>query len=121
MKFKRGNKAAAGVARPNAGRKPDWLKEKCQTIIDREELIDLLGRVARGDDMEQVVTDNGEVLQVPASIKDRLKAIEMLLTRGFGKPDSDVAQSMAPQTPQDSVLRAEQAARLLKELERISA
>lgn len=83
--FAKGNKASAGVKKPNSGRDPDWLKAKCHEIIDRLQLVEFLGKVAGGENVEQVVTDQGEALPVPASVKDRLRAVEMLLDRGYGK------------------------------------
>jgi hypothetical protein len=74
-----------GGARKNAGRDSDWLKAKCQEQIDRYDLMGFLGKVAGGEDVEQVVTSEGTTLYVPAPVKDRLRATEMLLDRKFGK------------------------------------
>lgn len=104
---------APGGKRKNAGRTPEWLAAKCAKIVDRKKLVEFLAKVASGEDMEQVVTDKGEILRVPASIKDRIKAVEILLNRGFGKDvhplehhDESAAGRMA-----------ERAAEILKELE----
>jgi len=67
------------------GRPPEWLKAKCQELIDRNQLIEFLADVAAGKDVDQRINENGEVLKIPADVKDRLKATEMLLDRGFGK------------------------------------
>jgi hypothetical protein len=84
--FQKGNKAAAGPHAPGSGRPAEWLKSKCRDIVDSNSLIDFLADVAGGKVLVQVVTDEGECLNVPAQIKDRLKAVEMLLDRGWGKP-----------------------------------
>lgn len=80
------------------GRKPDWLKAKCAKIIEDNALIEFLGDVASGENVEAVVSIDGKnSLKVPAKVKDRLAATEMLLDRGFGK----VPQVVADVTPQD--------------------
>jgi len=88
MPFQLGHKLAPGGKFGNkggTGRPPEWLRSKCQYIVDREQLVEFLGRVASGDDVDQVINQNGECLKVPASVKDRIKAVELLLDRGFGK------------------------------------
>lgn len=82
--FKKGNKAAIGN-KGGHGRSPDWLKQKCREIVERDELIEFLGKVARGDSVEQVVTSQGEVLPVPAPVSERRKAALDLIERGWGK------------------------------------
>ena len=69
--FKKNNQAAIGH-RGGGGRPPDWLKAKCQKIVDREKLVEFLGRVGGG--------------VVDCEVKDRLRAIEILMDRGWGKP-----------------------------------
>lgn len=73
-----------GGKREGAGRKPDWLKLRCQKLIDRHKLLDYLARVAAGKETEQRSTKDGAVT-VEVSAHDRLHALEMLLDRGFGK------------------------------------
>lgn len=94
--FKKGYDArrrTSGGAQPGAGRPPDWLKAKCDKIIDKYDLLGFLGKVAGGESIEQVVTDQGETIRVPAPVKDRLRAAEMLLDRRFGKPTQQVEAS----------------------------
>lgn len=83
--FERNNDAAKGGARDGAGRPPDWLKEEILKIGDPLEIIRFYHRVATGEDLEQVVTDSGESVSVPASVKDRLRAAELFLDRAIGK------------------------------------
>ena len=96
-----------GGKRNGAGRKPDWFKEKCASILERKKLIDFVGRVASGEETEQkvvVVRDGNEahteVEEVRASIHDRLYAFEMLANWGVGKP----AQTMALTNPDGTAL-----------------
>lgn len=112
-RFKDGNKASAGVAKPNAGRPPDWLKEKCRGLVDKRELVEFIANVAAGEDMEQVVTESGVTIAVPAAIKERLKACEILLSRGWGRIDD----GSVPKSVDESVRNAENAMKVLKQLE----
>lgn len=79
-----------GGARPGAGRPAEWLKAKCREIVDRDDLIGFLGKVAKGADIDQVVTPMGECLKVPASVKNRIAAATELLDRGYGRPNQTV-------------------------------
>ena len=79
--FTKGNKAGGnkkGSKSPGSGKTPDWLKEKCQNIVDKNNLIEFLGKIASSEDQ---------------NTKDRMKAIEMLLDRGFGKPQQTMEHS----------------------------
>lgn len=82
-----------GGKRKGAGRPHDWLKEKCQEAIDKNKLIDFLTRVATGEETESHVTKDGDVVDIPMGGMVRLKATEMLMDRGFGKPQQEVAVS----------------------------
>lgn len=95
MPFKKGQSGNPKGSKPGSGvgRKPDWLKEKCRKIIGDAKLVEFLGKVAGGANTEQVVTDQGETLSVPAPIKDRLRAVEMLLDRGYGKASQPIEHS----------------------------
>lgn len=85
--FQIGNKSACGPHSPGSGRPPDWLKNACREIVDKRELIRFLGAVASGEKVDVFVSrESDTVCRIPAGIKDRLKAIEMLLDRGWGKP-----------------------------------
>ncbi len=92
-RFAKGHSVKKGKASPGSGRTPDWLKEKCKQIVDKRKLVEFLGKVAGGENTEQVVTDQGETLSVPAPIKDRIKATEILLDRGFGKVSQPLEHS----------------------------
>lgn len=79
---KKGNKGGSG--RPS-----DWLREKCEGIIEKKKLIEWLGNVASGESVDtRIVFDEDNVPhheKLPAAIKDRLRAMEMLSDRAWGK------------------------------------
>lgn len=92
-RFLKGAPNPGGTKNNGGGRPPDWLKKKCQDIIQKNKLIEWLGKVAAGADVDQQINLNGECLKIPASVKDRLKAIEMLQDRGWGKPTQEIESS----------------------------
>lgn len=67
------------------GKDLDWLKEKCRELVRRDKIVEFLANVAKGEPVEQAVGSEGEVISIPASVRDRIKATELLLDRGFGK------------------------------------
>ena len=94
-RFKPGNKEAKGGAREGAGRPPEWLREKCRE--HGEDVLQFLIDVATGKNMEQVVNDQGETIGVPASVKDRIKAAEIVLDRGYGKSEQKIEMNDSSQ------------------------
>ena len=98
--FGKGNKASQGIPKPNAGRPPDWLKDKCREAGPK--VVEFLIDVATGQNMEQVVNDNGETIGVPAAVKDRIKAAEVVLDRGYGKPDQKMDMNLNDVTKRPS-------------------
>ena len=84
---KNGVSGAMGGKREGAGRPSDWLKEKCREIVTKHKIIEFLADVATGENVEQAVGNEGEVISVPAAVRDRIKATELLLDRGYGKAD----------------------------------
>lgn len=88
---------AKGGKRANAGRTPDWLKGRCREAGPG--IIEFLIKVATGGPMEQVVNAEGEVIGVPAAVKDRIKAAEVVLERGYGKvPQAITGEDGGPVT-----------------------
>ena len=93
MPFTKGHKLAPGGPRPNSGPRPDWLKIKCQKLIEKNNLIEFLANVASGEYTERIIAEAGQTIIVrrSANAETRLKALSMLLDRGFGKPPQDMA------------------------------
>src|SRR4051812_14023483 len=91
--FTKGHKHAKGGTREGAGRKPDWLKDKCSELVERKKIIEFLADVASGEKVSRILTVAGTSIPVSADLKDRIKASEILLERGFGKSIQPVMQS----------------------------
>jgi hypothetical protein len=99
MAFKKGHKFSKGGARPGSGRPSDWLRDKCQGLISRHKLIEFLAQVASGEYMENVFDGSQKTgLMRSAEAKDRMRAVEMLLDRGFGKAQQSIEHSGNLQT-----------------------
>lgn len=82
-----------GGKRKGAGRRPDWLKKKCCDLVDKNKLVEFLSRVADGSESFMALDKLGRAVEIGPEIKDRLRAVEMLLDRGFGKAIQGVEHS----------------------------
>lgn len=91
MPFEKGHKFAKGGKREGAGRQPDWFRKRCAEIVEKKKLVEFIGRVAAGEEVESKLSKDGDVVELPVSIHDRLYASEMLFDRGFGKPIATAA------------------------------
>lgn len=92
MAFKPGHddRRGKGGKREGSGRSPDWLKEYTRTIVEKDKLVDRLAQIARGENIEQPLS-NGEVVPIPAPVAEQRKAILDLLERGWGKATQPVS------------------------------
>ena len=91
MAFKKGHPKYPGTGgkREGSGRKPDWLREKCQKLIEKNNLLDFLCNVATGTSYHQ---PGGEDSYFgPAPVRDRIRATEMLIDRAYGKVPVPIA------------------------------
>jgi hypothetical protein len=81
--FARGNQVKKGKASPGSGRTPDWLKAKCRAAAPK--VIKFLIDLADGKPVERVIEADGKIRWVPGNARDRSRAGEMLMDRGYGK------------------------------------
>ncbi len=79
------------------GRPKEVLRRRCREEIETRGGIEFVGRVMDGTETDAVTLTVGsgkdahtEVVQVPAKIRDRLYAFELLADRGYGKPEQAV-------------------------------
>ncbi len=89
-KFEPGNKMGKGGARKGTGPKPNWLKELAADLLKKHKLIEYVGDVARGEQVEDhaQVTVTGKLVRykTAADTPMRLKAVEFITDRAEGKP-----------------------------------
>jgi len=88
-----GNKKGCPKGAHHIGRSPDWLKTRCEEIFEKRNLVEFLGQVAGGDEVDFTVTSDGSIVRHAANIKARLQAIEMLKDWRWGKATQDVRHS----------------------------
>lgn len=96
MPFKKGQSGNPAGAKPGVhhqGRPSDWFREQCQIAIQEARGIEFARDVLAGKDFPQLATGDGEVLPLPPALKERLKALEFLSDRGYGKPNQSVEVS----------------------------
>jgi len=71
-----------------------WLSTKCRNFVDQYELLNFLCEVAVGKFFtEQIFETRGgrfESRPVYPDIRDRLRAVEILLDRGYGKSVQEI-------------------------------
>lgn len=98
--LRNGVKGAQGGKRQGAGRTPDWLKEKCKSLLDKKRLIDFVGDVAAGEPVQAYFgskdadgRQHKTEATVSADVKERLRAVEMLKEWGFGKSSQPIEHS----------------------------
>ena len=93
--FRKGVKMSQGRTNPGgSGRHgPTWLQAHVRKLIAENDIIGKLIRIAAGEPEDHAVTMAGKVIAVPAPMTARVKASEILLDRGYGKP----AQSLEVQ------------------------
>ena len=99
----------------NSGRRADWFRETCQDIIDQEKLLEFVGRVAAGKEVEEklVSTKMGhDIVSVACDAQTRLAAFKMLAEWGVGKPIQYVVQPA--RSPEESVLKVQQMLELVR-------
>ena len=83
-----------GGFREGAGRKPNWVRLKCQDIIVESKILEFLAGVARGEEKDFKVSHLGKIVSVPVSVKDRIDACRELLDRGVGKAQTFLDMSI---------------------------
>ena len=100
----------------NSGRRADWFREECARIIDEEQLISFIGRVAAGKETEEKLVSGKtghEIVMVACDAQTRLQAFKMLAEWGVGKPIQYVRE--APRSPEESVLKVQQMLDLVRQ------
>lgn len=91
--LRHGNKPGSGGAREGAGRPTDWLRSQCEKLVKKKALIEFMSDVAEGKEVSTYITETGEKIPCPASIKDRITATTFLVDRAFGKPKESIEHS----------------------------
>jgi hypothetical protein len=106
------------------GRPKEILRRRCREQIETRGGIEFVGRVMDGTETEDVTVTIGsgkdartEVVQVRPKLRDRLLAYELLMDRGYGKPD----QALTVEDEPPELSGEENMARILELLPRVMA
>lgn len=89
--FEKGNQTAKGN-KGGTGRPPDWIRDKIDEIVDWDKKIQFLNNVVDGKPVDRFYSAQGKRtnLLLPAGIRERIRALEILLERRWGKAPQDI-------------------------------
>lgn len=98
--FKAGDDPRRGHGLPGrSGRRPAAFTLACQGISDRLQLAEVAAKIAAGELGEKVVAGNGEIIYTDTKNSDRLAAIKLLWSYGYGAPPQTLTLDEDPETP----------------------
>lgn len=112
--FPKGNKLAKGGARPGAGRPPNWYRDICAELLEKNKLFEYRAKVAMGEKVEVSLTagkDGVKSEAVEPKADTRLQAIRDLEYTAFGKPPQALQVTGEMKVNLVSVVRRARAAR----------
>lgn len=70
----------------NSGRHASEVSLRCQGIIEKWKLFDVLAKIARAEIEEEYVTKDGVVVSGATKNSDRIAAIKQLAAYAYGQP-----------------------------------
>ena len=89
-----GNPNGRPVGRSKKGRPPNYLKRKCQQLLDHKEVFQFLKDVVTGNpNADYTLNMSGKVIPIPPRARLRLDAIHDLMNRGYGLPTQSIELS----------------------------
>lgn len=106
MPFKKGQSGNPAGAKPGVhhiGRPPDWFRDQCRVALEEARGVEFARDVLAGKEFPQLATGEGEVIPLPPALKDRLKALEWLADRGWGKANQTMEVTGANGDPLNGV------------------
>ena len=106
---------------PNAGRPPSRVKALALALVEREDLIEVLGKIAVAELGEKWLDKEGEEVYGETKNTDRIAAIKLLLAYGDGLPTQRQELTGADGGPvETNVVTDSPRERLVGELARIA-
>lgn len=84
--------------RPGAGRPSEAHRAECRKLVEDLKIREFFGNVAKGDKLDFTVTMSGKVVDIPASIRNRLMAGLTLIEHGYGKAPQEITHSISEET-----------------------
>lgn len=72
------------------GRPKEVWRRHIRKALERAGGVDFLVRVVKGEVKEQVVDNDGNLVEIPPKVRDRIVAANILIEQAFGKPPQHV-------------------------------
>lgn len=85
-----GGALLVGGTNPGSGRPKDVWRARVRGALESADGLGFLVRVVKGEVHEQIVDEDGAVVDVPPKIRDRIVAANILVEQAYGKPPMDV-------------------------------
>jgi len=96
--FQKGNRLGVGGAKPGAGRPSDAHRAQCRNLVETLKIRDFFGDVTKGKKVDFTVTMDGKVVNVPASVRNRMFAGLTLMEHGYGRAPQEIQHSISPES-----------------------
>jgi hypothetical protein len=96
--FQKGHKLAPGGARVGAGAPSNMHRAECRKLVESLKIRDFFGDVTKGKKVDFTVTMDGKVVNVPASVRNRMFAGLTLMEHGYGRAPQEIQHSISPES-----------------------
>ncbi len=95
FRFQKGNKFGKGGAREGAGQPSALHRAACRKLVEDLRIREFFGDITQGKKVDFTMTLAGKVVNVPASIRNRILAGITLIEQGHGKK-TEVTHTLNP-------------------------
>ncbi len=99
------------------GRPKEVWRRRVREALEQAEGVEFLVRVVKGEVVEKVVDEDGQVVEIPPKLRDRIIAANILIEQAHGKPPQEVTlEDERPRPTGEQIM-----ARILELLPRVVA
>ena len=91
-----GNPGNSGGKKGRSGRPSSDFRTACKNIADKYKFLEMLAEIAIGNLGEKWIDKRGETQYDETSNSDRIKAIELVLAYGEGRPTQPLQHELTP-------------------------
>lgn len=91
-------KRSKGGARKGGGRTTLLHRAECRKLVEKYGVRGFFAQIVDGAKKDFTVTLDGKVINVPASIRNRLFAGQFLVEQGYGKAPQEIQHTISPST-----------------------
>lgn len=86
------------------GRPKEVWRRRCREALEQADGLGFLVRVVKGEVRERVVDDDGNVVETPPKIRDRIIAANILIEQAYGKPPLEIKAEDEPRPAGEQVM-----------------